>query len=201
MLTLPLFFAILFIGPLLVELFGRGFVQAWTIIEILSIANLINITAGPVGFMLIMTGRPGVELLNVITVGVGNIVLNAWLIPHFGGVGAAMGTGLSMVTINLLRLAEVHKLLHCHPFSIQTLKTFSAFGLSYAATFSLNRFFQFEGWWSVTLMVPFLLSYGGLLTMLGWDDEDRYVLRILRNKLYVPYGVKNQPSIRTDAQL
>ena len=48
----------------ILSLFGQDFQAGWSVLVILSLGNLINVGVGPVGYMLTMTGRPGLELLN-----------------------------------------------------------------------------------------------------------------------------------------
>ncbi|MGB7946805.1 MAG: flippase, partial [Candidatus Binatia bacterium] len=192
LLTLPVFFAFIFAGPAILALFGREFGEGWAVIVILAICSLINISTGPAGFMLLMTGHPTVELINTSIFGLGNILLNAWLIPRYGAIGAALGTGLSMVLINFVRLIEVYHILRCHPFRFGSVKTLAAFALSCGVLWELNRFFQFEGWWSLVLMVPFTILYGGLLTAFGWEEEDRFVLERLRHKIRQSLGLKER---------
>jgi O-antigen/teichoic acid export membrane protein len=183
LLTLPILFAFVFAGPEILGLFGREFGEGWSVLTILALSNLFNISAGPSGFMLLMTGRPTVELINSGVVGLSNILLNAWLIPRYGAVGAAMGTGLSMVFLNLIRLIEVYYIHRCHPFRFGTVKTLAAFALSWGVLWQLGRWFPFEGLWSLTAIVPFILLYGGLLTVFGWDQEDTFILERLCHKM------------------
>jgi O-antigen/teichoic acid export membrane protein len=183
LLTLPVFFTFVFAGPAILALFGRDFGEGWSVVVILGVCKLINISTGPAGLMLVMSGRPTIELINSGVLGLGNILLNVWLIPRYGALGAAMGTGLSMVFINLVRLIEVYHILHYHPFRFGTVKTLMAFSLSWGMVWQLHRWFPFEGWWLLVAIVPFILLYGGLLTVFGWDEEDRFVLERLRHKM------------------
>jgi O-antigen/teichoic acid export membrane protein len=184
LLTLPLFFAFIFAGPALLALFGREFGEGWTVLVILGLCKLINIATGPVGFMLLMTGHPTVELANNGLLGLGNLLLNIWLIPRYGAVGAALGTGASMVLINVIRLLQVYRLLGCHPFRFGTVKTLGAFLLAGGLLWQLRSWFPFDGWWSIAAVIPFTILYGALLTIFGWDDEDQLVMARLRGRLH-----------------
>ncbi len=179
LLTLPVFFAFTFLGYAILELFGREFHAGWATLIVLSLGNLINIGVGPVGHMLIMTGRPGLELLNSWIAGIANIVLNLWLIPRYGAFGAAIATAMTVTMLNLIRLSQVYRVHQCVPFRTGTLKVLTAFGLAAGAMWQLARFYQFALGGKLACMAGFFVLYGGLLFVLGWDEEDQLVLRRL----------------------
>jgi O-antigen/teichoic acid export membrane protein len=183
LLTLPVFFAFVFAGPAFLALFGREFREGWAVLAIMAVCKLINISTGPAGFMLLMTGHPSVELMNSFVLGSGNLLLNLWLIPRYGALGAAMGTGLSMIFINALRLGQVYYLLGCHPFRLGTAKALLAFGLSWGGVALASQWITFEGWWTFVAILPFTLLYGLLLTVFGWDKEDTIVIEHLRGRV------------------
>jgi O-antigen/teichoic acid export membrane protein len=184
-LTLPVFFACLFLGHFLLELFGREFQAGWSTLVVLAVANLINIGVGPVGYMLVMTERPGLEFFNSWIAGVTNILLNLWLIPRYGALGAAIATGSSIAMVNLLRLVQVQRIHHCHPFRWGTLKVLMAWALAGGTVWTLSHAYHLEDWRRLVAMAGFLFAYGGLLTLFGWDEEDKLVLRQLRRKVRV----------------
>ena len=76
----------------ILSLFGQDFQAGWSVLVILSLGNLINVGVGPVGYMLTMTGRPGLELLNSWLSGVLHIILNLLRIPRYGAIVAAVAT-------------------------------------------------------------------------------------------------------------
>jgi O-antigen/teichoic acid export membrane protein len=83
-------------GRLILGLWGESFVGAYSVLVVLVIANLINAWAGPVGFLMTMTGRQNVAAWVMGICAVLNILLNFLLIPLFGMVGASIATATSM---------------------------------------------------------------------------------------------------------
>ncbi len=84
---------------------------------VLSVAQFINCITGGVGFTLSMTGKQYLEMYNSIAMVLINIVLNYFLIPEYGAMGAAIATSISIIAINLVRLAEVYIFYKIHPYS------------------------------------------------------------------------------------
>lgn len=182
LLTLPVFFTFMFLGYAILELFGREFHTGWAALMVLSLGNLINVGAGPVGHMLMMTGRPGLELLNSWISGLANIALNLWLIPHYGAFGAALATAMTVTMLNLIRLSEVYRIHQCHPFRIGTLKVITAFALSGGAMWQLTDIYRFALGRKLVCLAGFLVIYAGLLFAFGWDEEDEIVVHRLKRR-------------------
>jgi O-antigen/teichoic acid export membrane protein len=185
LLTLPFFFVIVFFGDHILNLFGTEFREAWPILVVLAVSKLINVGTGPVGYMLVMTGRPTLELINSWVAGLINILLNFWLIPEYGALGAALATGSSIVIVNLVRLLETYIIHHCHPFRYATVKALLAFTAISAVLWKLNYLSQSSGWETPSFATGlFMFGYFGLLATLGWDKEDKLVLDRLRHRIH-----------------
>lgn len=182
LLTLPVFFTFVFLGHTILELFGREFQAGFPALIILSLGSLVSISVGPAGFMLIMTGRPSLELLNSWISGAMHIALNLWLIPLYGALGAALATAVTIATLNLIRVWEVYHIHQCHPFRFGTLKVLAAFSLASGSVWQLGHVYQFELQGKFACMCGFLAIYLGLLFAFGWDDEDQLVLHRLKRK-------------------
>ena len=60
------------------------------------------------GNIIIMTGNPRLSLLNTVISSVVNIMLNYWLIPYFGLIGAALASSLTMLLLSVLEVAETY---------------------------------------------------------------------------------------------
>jgi O-antigen/teichoic acid export membrane protein len=117
MLGLPLFlFFILFPNELL-GLFGEQFTHASLCFSLLAFGQFINIATGSANYVLLMRGKTTWVMVNSIVNGVMQIVLNIFLIPVFGIVGAAITMIIATSLINLIRLIEVYYLLRLHPYS------------------------------------------------------------------------------------
>jgi O-antigen/teichoic acid export membrane protein len=108
-LTLPAALGMIVAGDLYLSLFGAGFADARAALAILALAQLVNVGAGPVQMLLVMTGHPSRIIPAMSWSLLANVVLNAVLIPRFGATGAACATAFSIVLWNLALAYEVRR--------------------------------------------------------------------------------------------
>lgn len=85
-------------------LFGRQYAEAAATVQVLVLAYLTGVLAGPVGLLLNTMGKTHWTLANMAIRTAINIVLNLLLIPRFGIVGAAWGTVVSLAVASALML-------------------------------------------------------------------------------------------------
>jgi O-antigen/teichoic acid export membrane protein len=201
---LPIFgVATLFSVPLL-GLSGNSFVGAWPLLIALAMGSLLSAAAGPVGYMLLMTGYQKFSFLNSLTVVILNAVLGVILTPHLGAMGVAISTGLSIGIVNLIRLIEVRLFLKMHPYSLETIKPVVAGVISalitgnflYLLSFTNVSFQLFRLHLSIEfILIPvFLGSYIVLLALFKLSPEDKIVVDKLQKKLRRGKK-KNSPSV------
>ncbi len=111
-LTIPLFIVVVLFGAwILGTLFGAEFGQAYSALCILAVAQFINVLAGPVAYLLTMTGHESRAARVLVLCAALNLVLNVLLIPRYGLVGAAVASALSISASNLIMLGLVKNLL------------------------------------------------------------------------------------------
>jgi O-antigen/teichoic acid export membrane protein len=115
--SLPLYLILFIFADEIMGLYGSTFLVGAQALIILSVGQLINVSVGSAGYLLSMTGRARIELINRIITVVANFLLNWLLIPIMGINGAAIATAFSTSAVNLIRLMENYKLLKIHPFS------------------------------------------------------------------------------------
>lgn len=82
--------------------FGANYAPAQAALQILVLGQLGNTFFGPVMMLLNMTGHEKIVMWSVITAAVGNIALNALLIPIYGATGAAIATATTLFAWNLI---------------------------------------------------------------------------------------------------
>lgn len=89
------------LGPWLLGVFGPQFAPAYRPMLILCLGALVNVGAGSVGYLTNLTGHQwlGVRVQGAALVG--NVALNALLIPLAGTIGAATATALSVAVANI----------------------------------------------------------------------------------------------------
>lgn len=182
-LTFPLFLVFLLYPKQIMGLFGPEFKVAWSSLIILGMANLINASAGSVGFMLTMTGRQKIELTNNFFMGGINIILNIYLIQRYGILGAAIATGSSIGLINVARLLEVFHLYRIHPYNTSFWKPLVAGVFTVFSLLLFNKFIPSKGWWWVAGVALFGLVYLLFLILLGLEEEDKLVIRAVKSRL------------------
>ena len=114
--TLPLFIVLAVTPGSALELFGGEFDVGRTALLILLLGQLVNVATGAVGFVLIMVGRTGWDLV----VYAGSVALDVGLavalIPVLGMEGAAVAGAVTMAVSKLARLALVWRFVRIQPF-------------------------------------------------------------------------------------
>ena len=108
-LTVLLGIVLLLFGKLLLSLFGAEYVEGYAPMTILLVGQAVNALAGPVGYLLSMTGHQQrvVQVLGLSAIL--NVGLNAVLIPFFGVLGAASATALTNLVWNVVLHVSVRR--------------------------------------------------------------------------------------------
>jgi len=118
LLSLPAALILFFSARDILAIFGSAYVGVGaSIMIVLTIAQSVNCITGGVSHNLTMTGKQNIELINNIAMVVINIILNYFLISTYGAIGAAIATGISIGTVNLIRLLEVYIIYKIHPYN------------------------------------------------------------------------------------
>lgn len=105
--ALPAILTFLIAPRWVMELFGSEFSEAWLMLVIMALGQLVNVMTGSVGFLLMMTGREKSYLsANIISLAI-CAMLSVVLIPWIGGLGAAAAAAVSLGIVNLLRVRFV----------------------------------------------------------------------------------------------
>jgi O-antigen/teichoic acid export membrane protein len=215
--SLPIFLVSALFSPFLLGISGAGFVPASTLVIALAVGALLNVGTGPVGYMLVMTGYNKLSFLNSLVAVIANVALGVLLIPQYGAMGTAIGTGVSVSIVNLMRLLQVGILLKMHPYRWDVFKPLGAGLLSSAvigAMFYLLSISHFKLFIVVghaiiaaqLLLIPvFLILYTWILSRFKNSPEDEIVLKAMRKKFLRGRGKgkgngKNNPNNKNDNQ-
>lgn len=179
-LSVPAFVALLVFPKDLLHLFGSGFVAGATCTVVLACGQLVNAATGPCGSLLNMSGRVFVNMADTVASLVLNIALNLWLIPQHGIVGAAIAWSVSLATVNIARVIQVHVLMHVTLAGSGVLRALAA-GVPTLAAAGLVMVFV-DGWAAriVVGIVVILVAYAASVWAFGLSDDDRVVLKMLR---------------------
>ena len=115
--TLPIFIVLAATPDSALRLFGAGFGEGRTALLILLAGQLVNVGTGSVGFILIMVGRTGWDLVvNGVAVAF-SLVVAAILAPRYGMEGAAVAGALTLGLGNVARLVLVKRFVGIQPFT------------------------------------------------------------------------------------
>jgi len=81
---------------------GAGFAESIPALYTLAAAGVVLVAAGPLGNLLLARGRHRVVAFSCLGEAILNLVLSIWWVRHYGIVGAAAGTAVSVTISNLL---------------------------------------------------------------------------------------------------
>lgn len=115
LISLPLAGILLFWGKPLLAWWGGGFATAYTAMIVLCVGQLFNLACGLAGNLLAMTGYERWIFVSIVVSTAVNVVLNLWLIPQYGILGAAYATSISTILKNLIWIAVVYNKLGINP--------------------------------------------------------------------------------------
>ena len=105
---------VVFANPLL-GIFGKDFVASRIMLYVVIGGQLFSAMCGSVGTLLSMTDNTRFTLIGTVSSLIINLVLNALLIPQYGGEGAAIASLISMIIMNSILLIFVWKILKINP--------------------------------------------------------------------------------------
>jgi O-antigen/teichoic acid export membrane protein len=182
----PITLLVMIFSQEILAIFGQDFAIGTASLIVLSIGQFINSTTGPLGLLITMSGRSKITLLNTAFYFFLQAGLCFLLIPQYGVLGAALAAATSLGFLNAVQLLQVYLILRMHPFRAGLLKPLVAGGAS-ALIVSLAKtsFLQMDN--PVLPLVLgasiFLVVYGLTLFWLGFDEEDRIILRKMRTRL------------------
>jgi len=115
--TIPIFITILFFPDTIMKFFGQAYTIGSSALVILALGQMANVFVGANGRILSMCGYEKLLFTNNISMAVINVILNAILIPKIGILGAALATGISITTINIIKVFQVKFLLGIIPYN------------------------------------------------------------------------------------
>jgi O-antigen/teichoic acid export membrane protein len=169
-------------------IFGSEFTSGWLVLVVLSSVHLIGYSTGGalVGYVLRMSGKQDIELINAVIMLVLNIALNFWLIPIYGILGAAMATGVSFAVINVARILEVYKILGMHPYDANYHKPFVAVLIVIFLSVFLSMLNISKLYWIISI-VALSIVYFIILYFLGLEYEDKMIWDTIKRRINNQY--------------
>lgn len=181
-LTLPVIIILWFAASEIMSVFGPEYVYASQVLQILCIAQLVNVGVGSVGYMLIMTGKEKVEIANSWIIVLLNIILNYLLIPLYGIIGAAVATGVSISLLNIVRLIEVSYIHGFHPYKMSHIKTFVSGVLACLTVIVLKSVSAAKGIEILPILILGIAIYFYTIKKFGFDADEEDVMEVFTRK-------------------
>lgn len=120
--TWPLYFVLIVFAPILLSVFGSDYADSGApVLVVLGGAMLVATACGMVDMVLLMSGRTWLNLANVLLALTAFVLLDLWLIPRMGIIGAALGWSAAILIANIIPLAQVFGFLRIQPFGKVTI--------------------------------------------------------------------------------
>lgn len=184
LLTVPLLAGMAVLRHELLGLFPRPFAAASGVLVVLLFGHLVNACLGLTGYVIAMSGRSGLVLLNNLVAATANVVLCLVLLPRCGMIGAAIAASSAVAILQLLQLAEAVGLYRIVPFSAGFVKAVAAGGLALVAAEWAVPFGGMSLFWSITARVGVVVvTYVTLVLLSGLESEERDLLRRVSARL------------------
>lgn len=164
----------------LMRFFRPEFVAGAQAMWILAAGQLVNVGTGLVSTALSMTGRHQSVL---ITNGLGIVIIVGlcyWLIPIYGGTGAAMASALSVVFVNGVQIVWAYLRMGISPFSAHYVKPLIAAGLAGLATQHVVGLVHALALKLLGGLALFLALYLVLMLVMGMKEEALQAFRAMR---------------------
>jgi O-antigen/teichoic acid export membrane protein len=114
--TIPLLLLFLIAPAAVLSLFGGSYDAGTSWLRILLIGQAVNVSVGAAGFVLIMVGRTGWDLLVYALAFALDLAVAIVLVPHLGPTGAAVAQACALVFSNAFRLWLVWRFVRIQPY-------------------------------------------------------------------------------------
>jgi O-antigen/teichoic acid export membrane protein len=109
LLAAPVLLVFLSVPRFIMGIFGSEFERGAAVLAILAVSQAANVTAGSVGYLLIMSGHER-QVRNSNLVAAGTCLLcSVGLVPFLGGLGAAIAVAASLVVRNIVEIDMVRR--------------------------------------------------------------------------------------------
>ena len=182
--TMPAFLLLSIAPGDALRIFGGEFSGGETALLILLAGQFINIATGSVGFVLIMVGRTGWDLVVYAASLALNLGLAFWLCPRYGMEGAAVANAVTFALSKWARLALVRRFVHIQPYDRDYLRVLPATLASLGVMWLVHS--VVTGGWFVDLLLTGLaggIVFAGGYVLFGMTPAERRGLAMLRARL------------------
>lgn len=162
-------------------LFGPQYLESSQVLVLLTIGTFTQAILGVAGPTLSMSGHTKLVLFNSIGTFILNFVLNVWLIPIYGILGAAIATLTSLTILGIIRVMQVYFILKINFLNHKLIKPIISGVVCYSLLITIkSSIIEYSTF--ITLFIATFISifvFGLILFFLKIEDEDRDILKSL----------------------
>ncbi|NUC70864.1 flippase [Haloterrigena sp. SYSU A558-1] len=157
--------------------FGAEYAEGGTALAVLSVGFFIHGFAGPSLAALTSMGHNRLVMYDTIIVAAVNVVLNFFLVPKYGLLGAAVATMLSYFVSNALGVVQLYKFADIQPFSREAI-VLPVLAIGFFV--GTQKFILGDGTslqWIFSWAVVSSVGYGLVALYIVYGEEEREILR------------------------
>jgi O-antigen/teichoic acid export membrane protein len=172
--TMPLFLVLAIAPDTALRIFGPDFSGGETALLIVLAGQFINIATGSVGFVLIMVGRTGWDLVVYAASLALNLGLAFWLCPRYGMEGAAIANAVTFALSKWARLALVARFVGIQPYDRAYGRLLIPTGAALAVMALVHR--AVPGGWAIDLVATAAagtIAYLAAYLLVGLTPQER----------------------------
>jgi O-antigen/teichoic acid export membrane protein len=167
---------------ILLGLYGPDFTAAAPAMVILTGSHLVNASLGLTPWLLMVSGRSRLMLVDNLVCACLNVGLGLLLIPRYGLVGTALAVFFTIVVFQSMQVWQTWRAERVHPFEARLLRPLAAAALMLAAMRLASPWLG-HGAWAILLLIGGATVYVAALLALGLAPEERALLTKLRARL------------------
>jgi O-antigen/teichoic acid export membrane protein len=179
--TIPILLLMLIEPGAILSVFGgaRFAADGSSALRILVVGQAINVSVGAAGFVLIMAGRTGWDLIVYSLSAALDLALAFLLVPKFGIEGAAAAQAITIAASNWLRLVLVRRFVGIFPWDGAYARLAIPSVLCAIAMVGVHRAIDAAAWYERVVVVGFigLVVYVPALLLFALTAEERTALR------------------------
>jgi O-antigen/teichoic acid export membrane protein len=163
--TLPALVVLFVDAREVLRAFGHGFSPGVTPLRIMLVGQAVNVATGSVASVLVMVGRTGLDLIDNLLAAVALVAGAAILASSHGLDGAAVASAVTLAGVNLVRLAQVARVVGVRPLSLAHLGLLLPTAGCSAVAVAVHSGMDGRSWWAVlgVTAAAALVAYGALL--------------------------------------
>jgi O-antigen/teichoic acid export membrane protein len=193
--TIPILLALAILPGTIMRVYGNEFVAGKAALQILIIGLIVPVIVGTVGFILIMVGRTGWDLLVYMGSFILAVGIAVVLAPHIGMKGTAIAEAVTLTASAIARLLLVRKFVRIWPFDRAFVRLIVPTLAGGVAMWAAHQVLAGPKW-LIDLGGSILfgtLVYGVLLVAMGLKPGERRLVVTLARKM-LPGGRPASPA-------